>query len=154
VSAVAAVVSDERLLTFVVGGSLYALPIACVVEVAEASVLAAIPTLPPELAGVINFHGDALPVLRREALLDIEADGLPAPSHVLVLATRPNGGARLGLCADRIEGLVNGNGARATGSGPIAERRSIDGRLVFVLDAERLVARAGAAIEASLERSE
>lgn len=153
-SAPIAMPSDERLLTFEVGGSLYALPIACVVEVAEASTLACIPTLPPDLAAVVNYHGDALPVLRREALLDLDVADLPEPSHVLVLATRAGGGASLGLCADRIEGLVDGTGALATGAGPIAERRSIDGRLVFVLDAERLVGRAGEAIAACLERSE
>ena len=153
-SAPAAVASDERLLTFGVGRSLYALPIACVVEVAEASALAFIPTLTPALAGVLNFHGGALPVMQRETLLELEAQALPEPSHVLVVAPRPNGGARLGLCADRIEGLVNGTAARALGAGAVAERRSIDGRVVFVLDAERLVARAGEAIEASLERSD
>ncbi|MBW2267735.1 MAG: chemotaxis protein CheW [Deltaproteobacteria bacterium] len=153
-SAPAAVAAEERLLTFEVAGSLYALPIACVVEVAEASALACIPMLPLELAGVLNFHGDALPVMRRETLLDLDAQELPEPSHVLVLAPRPNGGAKLGLCADRIEGLVVGDGARSVGAGPVAERRSIDGRLVFVLDAERLVARAAEAIEASLEWSE
>lgn len=153
-SAATAVISDARLLTFEVGGSLYALPIACVVEVAEASAMACIPTLPLEQVGVINSHGDALPVMRRETLLEIDASELPEPSHVLVIAPRPNGGAKLGLGADRIEGLVIGDGARARGAGPVAERRSIDGRLVFVLDAERLVARAGEAIEASLQRSE
>jgi chemotaxis signal transduction protein len=152
VSAPTAVASDERLLTFEVAGSLYALPIACVVEVAEASALACIPMLTPEMAGVLNFHGDALPVIRREVLLDLEVQELPDPSHVLVVTPRPNGGARLGVCADRIEGLVNGDGALASGAGPVAERRSIDGRLVFILDAERLVARAREAIEASLER--
>lgn len=154
VAAVPPVDGDSHLLTFEVGGSLYALPIACVVEVAEASALACIPTLPPDQAGVINYHGDALPVMRRETMLELETQELPDPSHVLVLAPRPGGGAQLGLGVDRIEGLVIGDGARAMGTGPVAERRSIDGRVVFVLDAERLVIRAGEAIADSLRRSE
>ena len=145
---------EERLLTFEVGGSVYGLPIACVVEVTEASELACIPTIPPAQAGVLNFHGDALPVFRRETLLDLEVDELPAPSHVLVIAPRPNGRAALGLCVDRIQGLVAGSGARALEDGPVAERRSLEGRVLFVLDAERLVARAAESIEGSLDRSE
>lgn len=145
---------EDRLLTFEVGGSLYALPIACVVEVTEASALACIPTIPPSQAGVLNFHGNALPVFRRETLLDLEAESLPEPTHVLVVAPKPNGRGALGLCVDRVQGLVSGTGARAMGSGPVAERRSIDGRVLFVLDAERLVARAAESIEGSLDRSD
>jgi chemotaxis signal transduction protein len=154
VSAPAAVdIAEGRLLTFEVGGSLYALPIGCVVEVADAGALACIPTLPPETAGVLNYHGDALPVLLRSTLLDLAEQELPEPSHVLVLTPRPTGGARLGLFVDRIAGIVSGRGARSSGPEPVAERRSIDGRVVFVLDPERLVARAGDAIRDSLERS-
>lgn len=145
--------SEARLLTFEVGGSLYALPIGCIVEVTEVGALACIPTLSPETAGVLNYHGDALPVLLRSTALDLAEQELPAPSHVLVLTPRPTGGARLGLFVDRIAGIVNGEGARARGREPVAERRSIDGRVVFVLDPERLVARAGDAIRDSLERS-
>ncbi len=64
---------DERLLTFEIAQSLYALPISGVVEVAEVDDdLAAIPTLPAEVGGVINFHGDALPVLHARALLGVD----------------------------------------------------------------------------------
>ena len=145
---------EDRLLTFEVGGSVYGLPIACVVEVTEAKELACIPTIPPAQAGVLNFHGDALPVFRRETLLDLGEGALPDPSHVLVVAPRPNGRAALGLCVDRIHGLVAGTGARALGDGPVAERRSVEGRVLFVLDAERLVARAAESIEGSLGRND
>ena len=37
---------------------------------------------------------------------------------------------------------------------PVAERRSVDGRIVFVLDPLRLVARAGQLIENSFGRSD
>ena len=144
----------ERLLTFQVGGSIYALPIASVVEVSEVEPLSSIPTVPSETAGVMNHHGDALPVVRRAALLDVEQAELPEPAHVLVITPRPTGGARLGMPVDRIVGLVDGAGASSPGADPVAERRPIDGRVVFVLDPLRLVARAGDAIERSLLRSE
>jgi chemotaxis signal transduction protein len=144
----------ERLLTFEVGGSVYGLPIACVVEVSEVEEISSVPTVPIGTAGVMNLHGDALPVVRRSTLLEVEEAGLPAPAHVLVIATRPTGGARLGMPVDRIIGLVDGAAASSPGGDPVAERRPIDGRVVSVLDPRRLVARAGEAIENALQTLE
>lgn len=141
----------ERLLTFEVGGSIYGLPIASVLEVSEVGAISSIPTVPPSTAGVMNLHGDALPVVRRSTLLEVEEAGLPAPAHVLVIAPRPSGGARLGLPVDRIIGLVDGAAANSTGTELVAERRPIDGRVVSILDPRRLVARAGEAIENALQ---
>ena len=145
---------QDRLLSFEVGDSIYALPIACVVEVSEVEPLACIPTLPADTAAVMNHHGDALPVLRRSVLLDVDEAELAEPTHVLVLSARPTGGARLGMEVDRIVGLVDGAAAAARGEGPIAERRSIGDRVVFVLDPQRLAARAKEVIERSLRRGE
>jgi chemotaxis signal transduction protein len=145
---------QDRLLSFEVGDSIYALPIACVVEVSEVEPLACIPTLPLDTGGVMNHHGDALPVLRRSILLDVDDADLAEPANVLVFTSRPTSGSRLGMEVDRIVGLVDGAAAVAHGEGPVAERRSIDGRVVFVLDAQRLVARASEVIERSLGRSE
>jgi chemotaxis signal transduction protein len=142
--------SDERLLTFEVGGSLYALPIAGVLEVTEAGPVANIPTVPASVGGVFNYHGDALPVLRRSALLDVEEEALPEPEQVLVLAGRPAGTARMGLPVDRVFGLVNGPAAVSHGTDPVAERRSLAGRVAHVLDPVRLVALAGEVIERSI----
>jgi len=144
----------ERLLTFEVGGAMFALPIACVAEVAEAASLACVPMLPSETGGVINHHGDALPVIRRSALFDVDEAELPEPGHILAIAARPSGGARLGMPVDRIAGLIDGVGATALGADPIAERRSIDGRVVCVLDPQRLLSRAREMIERSLGRGD
>ena len=134
--------NDGRLLMFEVGGAVYALPIAGVCEVADVEATSCIPTLSPEVAGVINHHGDALPVLERTALLGLEESELPPPEHVLVVSDPVSGAARLGLPVDRVLGLVDGAGATAREEGPVAERRSIDGRVANVLDPRRLVARA------------
>jgi hypothetical protein len=141
---------EERLLTFEVGGALYALPIANVLEVAEVEELACIPALPASTGGVVNLHGDALPVIRRCALFDVEESGLPAPAHLLVVAGRPEQGARLGVPVDRIAGLVDGSGAASGGGELVAERRPIGGRVVGIVDPRVLVARARQAIERAL----
>ena len=146
--------TQERLLTFEVGGSIYALPIACVLEVAEVATMACIPMFPPTTAGAINHHGDALPVMRRGALLEVREDELPEPGHILVIAAEPAGGVRLGMPVDRIVGLVDGQGAVARGSDPVAERRQIDNRVVSVLDPQRLMERAQEEIERSLTRAD
>lgn len=141
----------DRLLSFEVGGSLYGLPIACVAEVGEVEALTCIPTLPASIGGVMNHHGDALPVIRRSVLLGGQEDGLPEPSHVLTITARATGGARMGLPVDRITGLVDGEGCTARGADPVAERRVVEGRVLFVLDPQRLVARAYERIETSLK---
>jgi chemotaxis signal transduction protein len=154
VSARTAGARDERLLTFEIGSSLFALPISGVVEVAEVEQgFAAVPTIPPAVGGVINFHGDALPVLRSAALLGVENDSGKSPAQVVVLTDRPTEQARLGLPVDEILGLVNGPRATSRGTDPVAERRSIDGRVAKILDPARLVARAESVIESTNEAS-
>lgn len=143
---------EDRLLAFDVGGTVYALPIACVAEVAEMGPLVSIPSLPTGIAGVMNHHGDALPVFQRSVLLDLP-DVNSDPTHTLVLSPRAGGGACFGIFVDRILGLLSMGGARATGPVRTEEQRSIDDREVFELDPERLFARAGAAIDNALERS-
>ena len=150
----AAYASEEarRLLTFEIGEGLFALPIAAVLEVAERGPVACMPTVPPGVAGVLNYRGDALPVVRREHLLEVEA-GREAAEHVLVISDRPSNAPRLGLEVDRVLGLVDGEGAESPrGGGPVAERRPLEGRLANVVDPGRLVARAREVIEGSLAR--
>jgi len=154
VSALADVAEQDRLLAFEVAGSLYALPIGCVVEVGEVAPLACIPSLPERVGGVMNHHGDALPVIQRGVLLGVDEDSLKEPAHVLAVTARVAGGPRLGVPVDRIVGFVDGAPATARGEGPVAERRVADGRVLFVLDPQRLVARAKDEIERSLARGE
>ena len=87
-SALAEDSGQDRLLAFEVAGSLYALPIGCVVEVAEVAPLACIPTLPERVGGVMNHHGDALPVIQRGVLLGVDEDSLAEPAHVLAVTAR------------------------------------------------------------------
>jgi chemotaxis signal transduction protein len=145
---------QQRLLTFEVAGSIFAIPISGVLEVADVGEMSCIPTVRPAVAGVINHHGDALPIVRRGALLDLDGSADEDPQHILVISDRPTNSARLGLPVDRVLGLVDGAGAPAMGAGPVAERRTIDGRVASVLDPKSLVARAEQVIEGSLDRSD
>ncbi len=142
--------ADERLLTFEVAGGLYALPIDGVLEVAEMGRVACIPTLPTHVGGVVNYHGDALPVLSWSSLFDIETTGQPA--NFLVITDRGSDIARLGISVDRVTGLVDGGAPAAEGNEIVAERRSIDGRVASLLDPRQLVARAKKVIASSLDQ--
>jgi chemotaxis signal transduction protein len=143
---------SERLLSFAVGGGIYALPIASVLEVTEVGGSACIPTVPSAVAWVMNHHGDALPVVRSSVLLDLAEASVPAPEHVLVIAARSDSTPSLGMPVDRILGLVAGPAATSRDHEPIAERRPLDGRVANILDAQRVVAKARLVIEQALGR--
>jgi len=145
--------ADERLLIFEIGQSLFAVPIHGVLEVAEVSGRACIPTVSPDVAQVVNFRGDALPLMRGERLLPLGGGGQADAPNLLVLSDRAAAVPRLGVPVDRVLGLVEGVGARATGSDPVAERRPWRGRLMHVVDPARLVARAQEIIQDSLGTS-
>jgi chemotaxis signal transduction protein len=144
----AAGAGERRLLAFELGGSLFALPISGVVEVAESSRVAPVPMLPRRAFGVVNHHGDALPVVFGGALLELS--GASAPTHLLVLAGDADDPDRYGLPVDRIVGLVAGDAKPARGADPVAERRPHDGRVMSVLDPRRLLTRALQLVEESV----
>ena len=137
---------ERRLVLFEVAGSAYALPIADVLEVADWAPPAAIPTLTPAIAGVVNHHGDALPVVSREALLETEAIAT-APENLLVLGSRGAESGRLGIPVDRVIGLADAPIGVPEAEGIVVERRPVRGRIVAVLDAARLLEKAARVIE-------
>jgi len=139
---------EERLVTFEVAGAAYAIPIADVLEVAEVGRPCAVPSLPLSVAGVVNLHGDALPVVAPSVLFDLADHQVPEPQHLLVLAgSDAEVTPSVGLPVDRICGLVPGSGGVARETSGVVERRPIDGRVVSILDTKRLLARAAASIE-------
>jgi len=175
---------SERLLLFELSGHVYGLPIDGILEVVEAGDPCGVPTLPGAIAGVMNWHGEALPVVAPHVLVAepergatdggepnaskivgaglLQGEvGLAAASvrptekaalcaeQVLVLADRAGEVPKLGLPIDAVLGLADASSrthANVTGS-VVRERRSIDGRVVSVLDPRRLVARARSVIE-------
>lgn len=137
---------EERLVTFEVAGAVYAIPIADVLEVAEVARSCAVPSLPSSVAGVVNHHGEALPVIAPSVLFELAELGVPEAQHLLVLAGGSEGAPGVGLPVDRICGLVPGSGGAARDASGIVERRPIDGRVVSILDTKRLLARAAASI--------
>ena len=152
----------DRLLMFLFEDVRYALPIAWVVEVAEKDRVTSVPSLSLPIGGVMNWHGEALPLVATELLLgrrSDEAGATPfgaattvgyAQEQILVVADKPGSLARLGMPVDRVIGLVAGQGYDARkGEGLVVERRPIDGRIVHILDPTALVARGAEVIESA-----
>jgi len=145
----------DRLLTFEVAGTVYALPISEVLEVVESGNITCVPSLPKSHGGVMNWHGEALPVVTPAMLLDCgdasAAEGEGTGSQYLVVTARADENARLGLPIDRVIGLVDGHTSRVQGPDVVAERRPVDGRVVSVINPRRLVERAAKVIEDAVD---
>lgn len=151
------VTNGERLLAFEVTQGVYALPIESVLEVAEADRATCVPGVRSDIAGVMNWHGDPLPLVATELLLaagDVDLAGDASDDdrgvlrdQVLVLSDRGDESARLGMPVDRVVGLIEGGASPGRPTRVVAERRPVDGRVVAVLCPRLLVARAGEIIE-------
>lgn len=92
---------NRRLLTFTLEGELYALELGQVAEIVEAPATFPIPRAPAHFTGVMNSHGNLVPILDVCALLKtapVEGQG-----KVLVL---DRGIANLALKVERIAGIV------------------------------------------------
>jgi len=157
-------VSDsDRLLSFLFEDVRYALPIAWVVEVAEKDRVTSVPSLSLPVGGVMNWHGEALPLVATELLLGRDRDEAGATpfgaattvgysqEQVLVISASPGSGGRLGMPVDRVVGLVDGGGdsIRHPGEDLVVERRPVDGRIVHILDPVTLLARGEEVVESA-----
>jgi chemotaxis signal transduction protein len=155
--------SDDRLLSFEVDGTAFALPIESVLEVAEVDRVTCVPGVTGDIAGVMNWHGDPLPLVASRRLLAAsrgEADEGGEASEtsllreqVLVISDRADESARLGMPVDRVLGLIVGGQRPGRAQGVVVERRPVDGRVVAVLDPQGLVARAEEIIECAVEEA-
>ncbi len=141
---------SERLLAFELCDALYALPIADVAEVAELDQLASVPMVHHRVGGVVNHHGDAVPIVFGDALFGAHRSRYPIERPLLILAKDPDDPDRYGVPVDRILGLIDGPPAHALEADPVAERRPLDGRMVSVLDPKRLLERAAEVISNSV----
>ena len=139
--------ATERLLTFEIAGGVYALPLDRVLEVADVTPISCIPTVSARVAGVVNYHGDALPIAHRAMLLALPDADENEPQQIVVIADEMTGAARVGLPVDRVLGLVDSSAGTARGEGVVCERRTVADRVVSVLDPKRLIARAQEAIQ-------
>lgn len=96
-----------KLLVFHIGHDRYGLPLRAVRRVLPLLELKALPMAPDAVAGLMNLHGDSVPVID----LSRASGGSPARQHfdtriVLVDYTGPDGATHaLALLAERVQGV-------------------------------------------------
>ncbi len=132
-----------RIILFEVGSERYAFPIADVLEVLENREPAGIPTLSPEVGGVVNHHGETLPVIGTGALFD-EVGDARAAEHLLVLGGAGSDTGQLGIPVGHVLGLADAPVETGVAPDFVRCRVTIEGRVVAILDASRCLARAEA----------
>lgn len=142
------------LLVFKVENQLYGLPVTSVVRIIEMVTITPLPGTPELIEGIINFHGQAVPImaLRRRFNLPPGSYGLHTPIILVDLISHDH---ILGLVVDKVEDVleVPVDGLDLTETivptewvGPMASQAAylagvakVDQRLIIVLNVQALL---------------
>ncbi len=97
-----------KALLFHIGRDRYALPLAVVVRVLPALTLKSLPLADPGVAGLMDLHGQSVPVLDLVQLVGLPPATLCVDSRIIVVHySLPDGSVRdLGLLAEHVLGVV------------------------------------------------
>lgn len=150
---------STALVVFLVGGQHLALPVAAVEEVLRLpEALTPVPRAPGFVEGVLGLRGEVLPVIDLRRRLGLDAPPRSGRERILVPRL---GGVRAGFLVDAVIGVQRVPEACLSPAPDLARDRAevvgqvahLDGRLVLVLDADRLLDRdeAGALVDSLAE---
>ena len=104
-----------KVLVFYIGSERYALPLAAVVRVLPVARLAALPGAPAYVAGLLDLHGEPVPVIDLSRLAGRVPDAVRYDTRILLVDVPAAGSMRrLGLKAERVTGVASLEGALAT----------------------------------------
>lgn len=131
------------LLTFTLGGRLFALPGACVLEIVPAVAIQRLPLAPPIVEGVVNVRGAIVTVLDIRARFGIPPSDLHQDQHFIIAQA---GGRRVALRVDRAIDVVTA--ARSAirvpsvtvGARHVAGIAAIDDGALVIQDLEQFLA--------------
>jgi purine-binding chemotaxis protein CheW len=120
-----------------VGGEAYALPIESVLEVKELDSLTALPGAGAGALGLSNFHGQVLPVFDLAYVLS--APDVDGPARLVV---SDHAGRLVGLAVDEVANVGSFDAElEPAESEYLSASALVDGRLVGVVDLDRVFAR-------------
>jgi len=95
-----------NVLAFHIGPGRYALPLAAVLRVLPAARLSALPGSPDYVAGLLDLHGDPVPVIDLSRLAGSPAEAVRYDTRILLVDVPAAGRLRrLGLLAERVTGI-------------------------------------------------
>ena len=92
----------RAVLTFVVAGETYGLPILAIREIIKWTEITEVPRMPGFLLGVISVRGAVIPVIDLRARLRFDASPLTRAARILVVN---QGGEPFGLLVDAVTGV-------------------------------------------------
>ena len=95
---------EKAVLTFSTAGEQYGLPVENVVRIIDMVAITRLPSCPDIVVGVLNFHGQVIPVvdMRKRLGRPFRPYGLRTPIIVALLNSRT-----MGLVVDTVSGTVN-----------------------------------------------
>jgi chemotaxis-related protein WspB len=103
-----------KVLVFHIGGDPYALPLAAVLQVLPVARLKALPGAPDYVPGLLDLHGEPVPVIDLSRLAGSPADAVRYDTRILLVEVEAAGKLRhLGLKAERVAGVSEIGGALA-----------------------------------------
>ncbi|PQO88284.1 chemotaxis protein [Massilia phosphatilytica] len=134
-----------KTMVFHIGRERYALPLASVLRVLPVARLKALPGAPHFVPGLLDLHGEAIPVIDLSRLAGTPPDAVRYDTRILLVEIDAAGRRRrLGLKAERVVGVASIDGALADAGvasapwlGQVAP--AVDGMLQL-LDPDRLLA--------------
>jgi purine-binding chemotaxis protein CheW len=136
-------------LTFSLGGEVYAVDILCLQEIRGWSPVTRIPQSPPHVLGVLDLRGVVVPVIDLRVHFGLQAAEFTAVTVVIVLSLRTGSGVReCGIVVDKVLDVVDVPTERikpAPATHGTAAAECIDGiatleeQMLILLNAERLV---------------
>ncbi|HVO24718.1 MAG TPA: chemotaxis protein CheW [Candidatus Margulisiibacteriota bacterium] len=145
-----ALVGAEDHCIFECGGRAFATSLNAVREVLSGKLATPVPQAPPALVGVVEFHGDVLPVVQPSTLLGIAARPYTPADPIVVLSSRD---IKIGLAVDRVRHVRAIDPTALTAATHECYRGWWAGSAppVAVLDVEALVSRAVRIVAAQLQ---
>ncbi len=103
-----------KVLVFHIGRERYALPLSGILRVLPAARLKALPGTPHYVAGLLDLHGEALPVIDLSRLAGSPAEAVRYDTRILLVEAPAAGRVRrLGLKAERVAGVASLDGPLA-----------------------------------------
>jgi len=96
-----------KMMVFHIGRERFALPLASVVRVLPVARLKALPGAPDFVRGLLDLHGEALPVIDVSSLAGTPPDAVRYDTRILLVDVQSRGRTRrLGLKCERVAGVA------------------------------------------------
>lgn len=134
-----------KTMVFHIGRERYALPLASVLRVLPVARLKALPGAPHFVPGLLDLHGEAIPVIDLSRLAGTPPDAVRYDTRILLVEIDAAGRRRrLGLKAERVVGVASIDGELAdagVASAPwLGQVAPAAGGMLQLLDPDRLLA--------------